>query len=283
MFGYSRQRYYRSIKNTAKNKGRASLVVEMVRELRIQMPRLGARKLYFLLEPKLSKLGVGREKLFKILKANHLLIKPLKSYHKTTNSFHRFRKHKNLIEEMKLEKPEQLWVADITYVGTRTNPMYLSLVTDAYSKRIVGYHLSRSLATEGSLIALQMGINKREYKGSSLIHHSDRGFQYCSDAYQKEPSKNIIRCSMTESYDPYANAIAERINGILKQEFLAFIKTDEFSVMKQVISQSINIYNDKRPHYSCNYNTPNYMHKQKQVKIKTYKSKNHFKNILEVV
>lgn len=255
----------------------------MVQTLRIQMPRLGARKLYFLLQPELDKLSVGRDKLFKILRANHLLIKPSKNYHTTTNSLHRFRKHKNLVEEMEPNRPEQLWVADITYVGTRSNPMYLSLVTDAYSKKIVGYHLSKNLATRGSLIALEMGIKKRQYEQSPLIHHSGRGFQYCSDSYQKLLSTNKIKCSMTESYDPYANAIAERINGILKQEFLAFSKTDDFTSLKQIIKQSIHIYNSKRPHYSCDYNTPNFMHQQKRIKIKSYKSKKHSKNVLAVL
>jgi transposase InsO family protein len=168
------------------------------------MPRLSTLKLYSLLQPQLSKIGIGRDLLFRILRANHLLIKPLKSYHKTTNTLHRFRKHKNLVEEMKPMRPKQLWVADITYVGTRKNPIYLSLVTDAYSKKIIGYHLSESLATQGSLIALQMGIKNRKYKRFPLIYHSDRGLHYCSDSYQELLSNNMIKFSMTEFYDPYA-------------------------------------------------------------------------------
>lgn len=127
------------------------------------MPRLGSRKLYYLLKDELSVLNVGRDKLFRILRANHMLIKPKKSYHVTTNSFHRFRKHKNIVNNLEIEKPDAVWVSDITYVGTRINPSYLSLITDAYSKRIVGYNLSNYLSTEGSLKALDMAVKNRMY------------------------------------------------------------------------------------------------------------------------
>ncbi|WP_221932586.1 DDE-type integrase/transposase/recombinase [Formosa sediminum] len=160
-------------------------------------------------------LNIRRDKLFRILKANNLLIKPKRSYHITTDSHHRFRKHKNLVNTFEVERPEQVWVSDITYIGSRANPSYLVLITNAYSKKIVGYSLSAS----GSILALEMAIKNRKYKYQNLIHHSDRGLQYCSDDYQKILSDNIIKPSMTEPYDPYENAIAERINGILKQEF----------------------------------------------------------------
>jgi transposase InsO family protein len=240
----------------------------------MQMPRLGTRKLYYLLEGELRALGVGRDKLFSILKANHMLIKPKRTYHITTNSHHRFRKHKNLIEHLKIVQPEQVWVADITYVGHRNNPMYLSLITDAYSKKIKGYDVSKSLETSGSLKALKMAVKYREYPNQKLIHHSDRGLQYCSNEYQKIIYKNNLHCSMTESYDPYQNAVAERINGILKQEFLINTKNLNLKTMRIVVKQSIEIYNEIRPHWSCNLLTPNQMHKQNKVKIKTYKSKN---------
>jgi putative transposase len=240
----------------------------------MQMPRLGIRKLYYLLEEELRSLGVGRDKLFRILKANHMLIKPKRSYHITTNSHHRFRKHKNLIEHLQIVRPEQVWVADITYVGHRNNPMYLALITDAYSKKIKGYNVSNSLETKGSLKALKMAIKYREYTNQKLIHHSDRGLQYCSNEYQKIIYKNNLYCSMTESYDPYQNAVAERINGILKQEFLINTKNLNLKTMNILVKQSIEIYNQIRPHWSCNMLTPNQMHKQNKVKIKTYKSKN---------
>jgi transposase InsO family protein len=246
----------------------------MVSEVRLQMPRIGTRKLYYLLQSSLQKLGVGRDRLFRILKANHMLIKTKRSYHITTNSHHRFRKHKNLIEHLEIIRPEQVWVADITYVGNRQNPMYLALITDAYSKKIKGYNVSNTLETKGSIQALKMAIKNREYSNEELIHHSDRGLQYCSNEYQKMINNKFIKCSMTESYDPYQNAVAERINGILKQEFLLNTQNIDLKTMKKLVKQSINIYNQFRPHWSCNMLTPNQMHKQNKVKIKTYKTKN---------
>jgi len=238
------------------------------------MPRIGTRKLYYLLQNSLEELGVGRDRLFRILKANHMLIKPKRSYHITTNSHHRFRKHKNRIEYLEITRPEQVWVTDITYVGNRKNPMYLSLITDAYSKKIKGYNVSNSLETKGSLDALRMAVKNRKYPKNDLIHHSDRGLQYCSNEYQKLINKNFLKCSMTESYDPYQNAVAERINGILKQEFLLNTQNIDLKTMKILVKQSIEIYNQYRPHLSCNMLTPSQMHKQKIVKIKTYKTEN---------
>jgi len=157
----------------------------MVLEIRRQMPRLGTRKLYYLLQERLSSIGVGRDKLFAILKANHLLIKAKRSYRKTTDSHHRFHKHKDLVQEITPSRPEQVWVSDITYIAGRNNHRYLALVTDAYSKKIVGYDLSASLNAKGAIRALRMGLNQRVYKSEQLIHHSDRGLQYCCDDYQK--------------------------------------------------------------------------------------------------
>ena len=245
----------------------------MVRDIRMELPRVGTRKLYHMLHQPLKENKVGRDKLFDILRANRLLIKPVRSYHETTNSHHRFRKHKNLVESMEATRPEEIWVSDITYIGNRNRHMYLSLVTDAYSKKIMGYDLSDSLDTQGSLNALRMANRNRLYRDTPLIHHSDRGIQYCSDAYQKLLGQYHIIPSMTESYDPYANAVAERINGILKQEFLLEELNLPLSDMKQVIRDAVYKYNNIRPHYSCGYKTPEYMHHQKLIKIKSYKNK----------
>lgn len=189
------------------------------------MPRLGTRKLYYLLRPKLECLKIGRDKLFEILRANQLLIRPKRQYHVTTNSYHRFRKHKNLIEYIDIQGPEQVLVSDITYIGNRIEPSYLSLVRDAYSKKIMGYNVSESLSANGAICALKMAVKNRTYRHHRLIHHSDRGIQYCCDGYQKELDQYDVKCSMTETYDPYQNAVAERVNGILKQEFFQGIKT----------------------------------------------------------
>ena len=274
LLGFSRQVYYRAITSRRKRQAVAGEVIELVQRIRIEQPRLGTRKLYHILKVELQELGVGRDRLFAILKANKMLIKPKRSYHITTNSHHRFRKHKNLIEDRVVNRPEQVWVSDITYIGNRQNPMYLSLVTDAYSKKIVGYNLDNTLQVDASLKALKNAIKNRMYPKVKLIHHSDRGLQYCSDDYQRVLGKNNIQCSMTESYDPYQNAIAERVNGILKQEFLAGTQKLNINTMQKIVKQSISIYNTKRPHLSCHMLTPEQMHKQKKIKIKTYKKKN---------
>jgi len=226
-----------------------------------------------MLQKDLLLLNVGRDKLFRILRANHMLIKPKRSYHITTDSHHRFRKHKNLVNTMEIDKPEKVWVSDITYVGKRDNPSYLALITDAYSKKIVGYHVSDSLNVAGSLKALEMALNNRIYKNQPLIHHSDRGLQYCSNEYQKLLEVNNIKSSMTEKYDPYENAIAERVNGILKQEFDIAKYIVNFQRKKALIKNAISIYNNQRPHLSNHMLTPLQMHRQNKLKRKQYKSK----------
>ena len=278
MFGVSRQVYYRSKKRRIRKQDLSAEIIGLVMDVRMKMPRIGTRKLYHILKESLEALSVGRDKLFQILKANHLLVKPKRSYHITTNSHHRFRKHKDLTIDMKVSRPEQLWVSDITYLGNRKQPCYLALVTDAYSKKIVGYDVSNSLSMEGSVRALKMAISKRIYKKDMLIHHSDRGLQYCCDEYQQTLIKNNINCSMTESYDPYRNAVAERVNGILKQEFIVIREGVKLSEMKKMVSESVNIYNNIRPHHACFMNTPKYMHRQSKIEIRTYKRKNSSRN-----
>ena len=283
MFGLNRQVYYRSTKRSKACRNKAEQVIELVENIRIKMPKIGGRKLYFMLNEPLKTLKIGRDKFFNILKANHLLITPKRSYHITTNSHHRFRKHKNLVLDYQITKPNQVWVADITYIGNRKNPSYLSLITDAYSKKIVGHYVAENLTTEGSLLALKKAINTTELKELSLIHHSDRGLQYCSDEYQKILEKNNISCSMTQNSDPYENAVAERINGILKQEFNIDKFDVETKIKRKIVEESIEIYNELRPHFSNHYLTPNQMHKQEKLKIKTYKNKNQSKNVFALV
>lgn len=279
MIGIHRQDYYKSIYRKEEKIELAEKVLGLVNDIRIQMPKIGTRKLYYLLKDQLKLLKVGRDKLFSILKANHLLIKVKKQYHVTTNSHHRFKKHKNQVEKLEINRPEQVFVSDITYLGNRDNPMYLSLVTDAYSKKIMGYDVSNSLNARGAINALKMAISNRYYKNKviisreALIHHSDRGLQYCSNKYQDILNKYQINCSMTEKYDPYQNAVAERINGILKQEFIGDLLIDNLNLMKVFIKNSIQIYNQKRPHFSNFYLTPCEMHLQNKIKMRSYKTK----------
>lgn len=271
MIGVNRQFYYRSIRREVEQQHIAEYVVELVNGFRMRMPRIGGKKLYFLLKCYLKPLKVGRDKLFDILRANGLLIRPKRQYHVTTDSHHRFKKHKNLIEELDIKRPEQVIVSDITYLGNRENPMYLSLVTDAYSKKILGYNVSDSLGAKGATAALKMAVKNRSYSKKDLIHHSDRGIQYCCDVYQKTLKKKRIQCSMTEKYDPYQNAVAERVNGILKHEFIEHLKIQDLNLMKAVVKDSIDIYNNERPHFSNFFLTPEQMHQQKNIKMRTYK------------
>lgn len=270
VFGISRQAYYKQ-KQTVKRKQKlVGSILEQVMSVRRLMPRIGTRKLYYLLG---SDLSIGRDKLFDILRSNHLLIYPKKSYHVTTNSKHWLKKHKNIVNDLAISNPEHVWVSDITYLGTRKHPLYLSLVSDAYSKKIMGYNLSDSLKQDGAISALKMAFGNRSYPGQTIIHHSDRGLQYCGYEYQRILHKQKAKCSMTEKSDPYENAIAERINGILKNEFYLDQYAVKQSVMNKIVKQTIDIYNNHRPHWSCNLLTPSQMHKQREIAKPTYKKK----------
>jgi transposase InsO family protein len=280
LFGLNRQVYYRKTKSDACKQNKAAKVVNMIGVIRKSMPRIGCKKLYHLLYKQLCELKIGRDKFFAILRANHLLVQPKRSYHVTTNSHHRFRKHKNLILEMQINRPEQVWVSDITYIGKREKPCYLSLVTDAYSKKVMGYYVADNLNTQSSMMALRMAVKSRKEKDLSLIHHSDRGVQYCADDYQKILNSNKIRCSMTNNGDPYENAVAERINGILKQEFMIDTYHQNLEIMKIIVKEAIETYNNQRPHYSNYMLTPKQMHNQNSIQMRTYKTKNSSKSIL---
>ncbi len=247
----------------------AGQVVGLVESTRLKMPRLGTRKLYHILKESLKELSVGRDKLFNILKANQLTIRPKRNYSATTNTYHRFYKHTDMVSSLQINRPEQVWVADITYVGSRAAGRYLALITDAYSKKVVGYDLSESLSADGSLRALKMALKGRAYPGRELIHHSDKGIQYCCDQYQQQLTKGKLKCSMTQGHDSYSNAVAERVNGIIKNEFGLKDNTN-LEIMQAIVAE---IYNEQRPHLSCSLLTPSEMHKQNQTPMKTYKAK----------
>jgi putative transposase len=265
LFGISRQAIY---KREQANKQKESVLLKvgaMVRSRRMDMPRIGTRKLYYLLKDDFNNNGlkIGRDKLFDFLRAGHLLVKPRKSYTKTTWSKHWLHKHPNLVKDYKANEAERLWVSDITYIKTKEQNCYLSLVTDAYSRKIMGYHVSEDLKTESVLQALKMAVADRVYR-HALIHHSDRGLQYCAEPYQKQLDKHGIKCSMTDGYDCYQNALAERMNGILKCEFLLNTPND-IKQLKTIVAQSVNTYNEKRPHLCLNMKTPNQIHKEKSL------------------
>lgn len=182
-------------------------------------------------------------------------------------------KYPNLIKDIELTRPEQVWVADITYLDTDNSYVYLHLITDAYSKKVMGYELCNNLEARSTIKALEMAIKNRKYQGETLIHHSDRGLQYCSKQYVNLLHKNGIQISMTENGDPYENAIAERMNGILKDEFGLSERFENLNHAKTQTSQSIFIYNKLRPHLSCHMLTPEMMHQQNEIKLKVWTKK----------
>lgn len=267
MLGISRQAVYQGIKRKETRDKVLSQVKPLVLAIRRDMPRVGTRKLYHLLKSDFDKrnIKIGRDALFAYLKREHLLIRPKKNYTKTTNSKHWLRKHPNLLKDIIPERPEHVFVSDITYVKSRERTHYLSLVTDAYSRKIVGYNLSDDMSADHVVQAFNMAVKNR-INDKALIHHSDRGLQYCSNVYQEALIKNKVKPSMTDGYDCYQNALAERINGILKQEFLIY-KCNNGKQLNQLIKESIETYNNKRPHLSLNMKTPNFIHNKKPLKL----------------
>jgi len=260
--GISRSAIYSSIKRQYRQRAQKTLIINLVKQIRKRMPRLGTIKLYELLRPKFEGLGIkcGRDKLYRILKNACMLVPRKKKFIRTTQSNHLFTKHSNKIKGIKIKRPEQIWQSDITYIKTKEGNLYLSLITDAYSKRIMGYELSDNLKTESVKRALIKAINNRKYPKRKLIHHSDRGLQYCNPAYTEELEKRRIKISMTTKYDPYENAIAERVNGILKGEFSISDTRITKKEAQKIIDRSIEIYNNERPHLSCEMMTPNQAH-----------------------
>jgi len=207
--------------------------------------------------------SVSRDRLFDLLREHRMLVKRRKRYTVTTNSKHWMKKYPNLIRGFKFDKPNQLWVSDITYIPIEDTHAYLSLITDASSRKIMGYYLSRTLESEGSLTALEMALSDNTANFQGLIHHSDRGVQYCCKEYVELLKTNNIRISMTENGDPYENALAERVNGILKDEWLRLEQFHSFQQAKERIGQVVKIYNEMRPHLSCGMKTPAKKHNLK--------------------
>lgn len=279
MFGYSKQAYYKRKSHQLKTSLDKEHLKSLIMSVRQKLPKTGSRKLYFMLKNDFNQhqMKIGRDKLIDFLRDEYLLVPKIRRYFKTTNSKHWMRKYPNLINEIILNRPEQVWVADITYLRSKDKTYYLHLITDAYSKKIVGYNLSDNLMASSTLKALQTAIINRKYT-NSLIHHSDRGLQYCSREYTQYLYENKIHISMTQKYDPYENAIAERVNGILKEEFGLFEIFENFENLKKQVKEAVVLYNQMRLHLSINMLTPNQAHLQNEVKLKTWKKINRNKN-----
>lgn len=262
--GMSRQAYYQGLQRNAQRDQRAETVVQLVKAQRMRQPRLGTRKLHHVLREPLQRAGLalGRDAMFDVLRNARMLVATRRAYHKTTDSHHRFRRHPNLLKEgpnqVRVTGSEQLWVADITYVPTRDKFVYLSLVTDAHSRKIVGWHVHASLQTEEVAQAMKMALRGRQTQ-QALVHHSDRGIQYCATSYQALHRRHGVSCSMTDGYDCYQNALAERVNGILKGEFLLSRPSDLLQA-RRMVAQAVEIYNHERPHLSLKMQTPDAVH-----------------------
>lgn len=256
LLGYSAQAYYQYLKSGESRSFRQEEVIQQVLAYRRDQPRIGTRKLLALLQP-----DMGRDAFFELLRSSGLLVRRKRRRARTTFSFHRFRKYPDLVKGMTVERPAQLWVSDITYIRIQEGFAYLSLVTDAYSRKIIGFSLSHDLSTDNCLRALKMALTTRTGT-APLIHHSDRGIQYCSAAYTRLLNKKGIAISMTQSGNPRDNAIAERVNGILKMELLHKTYEDIPSAV-QSVKRAVTVYNTLRPHSSLDMMTPDKAHEMK--------------------
>jgi transposase InsO family protein len=260
--GMSRQNYYKGQSRRTRRAVDADLIAELVRAERAVQPRLGGKKLHRLLKPELEKAGVriGRDRFFEVLGERGLLLEALPKAPGTTNSRHSLPVFRNLLADMELSGPNQAWVSDITYIRTDEGFLYLSLITDALSRKIVGFHGGDTLETEGCLKALEKAVNDLE--DGLPVHHSDRGSQYCSHLYTGKLREYGLGISMTEEMHCYENAKAERVNGILKQEYFlgGCFRTKPQAIA--AIEQAVWLYNTRRPHLALNYETPAAVHEK---------------------
>lgn len=262
LFGVTRQSYYKHFWQWEATTIEHEIIIRRVKEIRQNHPVLGGRKLYALLQPDLlqHQIKLGRDGLFDLLAAHSLLIRRKRRRAVTTHSNHWYRRYPNLIKGLEPTSANKLWVSDITYWRTPFGFLYISFITDAYSHKIVGYHLADNLEAVNNVKALQMALNSLIGKTEDLIHHSDRGIQYCCMEYVNMLRDHQIKISMTESGDPLENPIAERINGIIKEEYLKHNNVLDKSMAYEVLSRSIQLYNNERPHLSTNLMTPKQAH-----------------------
>jgi putative transposase len=273
LLGYSRQAFYQQKRAIEAEVLQHELVIQQVLLIRERQKNVGTRKVFAMLQPFLDQhqIPLGRDALFRLLADHNLLIrKRRRKVPRTTFSDHWMRKYPNLIEGLVIDTPNTLWVSDITYITTTEGFGYLSIITDAYSRKIVGYYLSKNLAAEGCVEALKMAV-KQLTNDKGLIHHSDRGCQYCSAEYVEQLAEKNIAISMTQNSDPRENAIAERVNGIIKLELLETTSCT-FNEAKTQLNEAVYIYNYERLHSSIDMLTPQQAH------TKSGTLKRHWKN-----
>ena len=266
--GVSRQAFYQYQKRRTTERLKEEIVIQLVCQIRHRQPNIGVRKLYHLLTPEFEKLDfqLGRDALFRLLRDHGLLIESSKRGHRTTCANHRFHRYPNRITHLSVNRIHRVFVADITYLQTLDGFVYLALITDLFSRKIVGFDVSESLSVEGALRACKMAI-KTVNPIDMLIHHSDRGIQYCCHAYTQFLHARGVLLSMTQNSDVYQNAVAERVNGILKIDF--FLNQTFRSIHQAVrcVKQSVSIYNNERPHLSLGYQTPQAVYQKSQKQL----------------
>jgi len=272
LFGYSRQAFYKQQRLQMLQQSKDGLIIQQVINIRKEQPRCGTRKLLVMLQPFFKKqdLHIGRDAFFHLLAKNKLLIRKRKRSTHTTNSKHFFYRYPNLVQHFMPLHAHELWVADITYIPMKDRFAYLYLITDAYSRKIVGFHVSDDMRVTSAIVALQKAMDQKP-ADAIVIHHSDRGLQYCSNDYVALLKQHHARISMTQNGDPYENAMAERVNGILKTELIS----DSYPDLKQAmqhIARCITVYNYRRVHSSLNWQIPNTVHTQNGPQIKKWKN-----------
>lgn len=253
----------------------AITIKKMIEPIRKKMPRYGTEKLHLDIAEKLkqSNIKMGRDRFLKFCRSHHLLVPKTKRCFITTDSNHHYHKPPNLIKDLVPTHSEQVFANDITYIKLEDRHAYLALVTDLYSKKIMGYKLDDNMRTGLVKDALEMAIKNKEHSHEKTIHHSDRGIQYCFPEYTEFAINNGMVLSTTEKYDPYENAVAERINGILKYEF-GLIKTiPSLEIANKMLQQAVDIYNNERRHRSLEMNTPGYAHTNQTHAYRSYKKK----------
>ena len=261
LFGKTRQAYYKRKKETYKESINEDLVLTVVRKIRETQKRTGGRKLLEMVRERVQQEQLmGRDGFFNLLRSHGLLVRKRKFRAVTTNSFHWLHKYPNLIKGLSPERPNHIWVSDITYIKTDDCFLYLYLITDAYSRKIIGWQLSDNLGSDNATLALYMAISQLPAKCDEIIHHSDRGIQYCSLKYVKILEAHRIKISMTENGDPCENAIAERVNGILKTEWLYDMNLHNYTEAWEAVKQIVRIYNTERLHLSLEMLTPDQAH-----------------------
>jgi putative transposase len=281
--GYSPQAYHKQSKKQLIKQVNESIILEQVDAIRKQQPRCGGRKLFIMLSPffKQHHIGMGRDNFFDLLRGNKLLVRKTKRAVYTTNSKHHFHRYPNLVKGFTPLKAHELWVADITYIPLKERFAYLYLITDAYSRKIVGFYVSDDMKVSSAVVALKKALAQKPQE-TIVIHHSDRGIQYCSTAYTNLLEQHHAMIFMTESGDPFENALAERVNGILKTELISS-SYDDIEKASVGIAHAITIYNYKRRHSSLNYQIPDDVHQQKGPQIRRWKNYYYIRKKKEVI